>query len=163
MMEVFERRDLPEYDELVRSAETIDVAGYTLRSFSESNEDIFQKRAEDGRPVQVRVLLVDPSCEAARVMEAAEKMPPGHYRTSVDTVMARLGGISGIEIRFVARHLSMMIYRIDGILYTGPFPQHARSKISLTMKLGQGGWLFQRQAEEFDALWNEASTQLSLP
>ncbi|MBB4857158.1 hypothetical protein HNO88_000455 [Novosphingobium chloroacetimidivorans] len=161
MMEVFERRDLPEYDALVRDAEIIDVAGYTLRSFSESNQDIFLRRASEGRAVKVRILLVDPSCEAARVMEASEKTSLGYYRTNVDALLARLGSIEGIEIRYLSRHLSMMIYRIDGVLYTGPFPQHGRSRVALTMKLGKGGWLFERQAEEFDSLWAEASIQLS--
>ena len=156
MLTVYKRRDLPEYDSLIQRSSRIDVAGYTLRSFSESNAEYLSRRAADGNPVKVRVLLVDPSCEASRVMEAAEQMPPGSYDNSVATTIARLGSVKGAEIRFLPRHLSMMIYRIDGILYTGPFPQNGLSKVSLTFKLGHGGWLFQKQVEEFEGLWNDA-------
>lgn len=155
--EVFNRRDLPEYDALVCKAKVIDVAGYTLKSFTESNEGTFRRRAGEGNPVHIRVLLVDPGCEAARVMEAAERAASGTYRSSTDLVAAHLGDIQNVEIRYVARHLPMMIYRIDDILYCGPFPQDGRSKTALTFKLGQGGWLFDRQLDEFEALWNAAA------
>jgi hypothetical protein len=160
LLEAHERRDLPEYDGLVRRAEEIDVAGYTLRSFSETNEQILRQRAASGKPIKVRVLVVDPQCEAAAVMENAEHLPHGTYQAVLTGLRAKLEDIEGVEIRTVRHHLPMMIYRIDKILYTGPFPLDGTSRMALTLKLGLGGWLFQRQRAEFDALWAQAAAAL---
>ncbi len=157
LLAVFERRDLSEYDDQVRTASQIDVAGYTLKSFSETNAGVLQERAAVGRPVTVRVLIVDPSCEAARFMEQAEDLPKGAYSDNLCSLLQRLAGIQGVEIRTVRRNLPMMIYRIDRTLYTGPFPMDGRSRMALTLKLGSGGWLFVRQRAEFDSLWREAT------
>ncbi len=154
----FERRNLPEYELLVPKADAIDVAGYTLKSFSEQNEHHLQYRASKGKPITVRILLVDPLTEAAKVMEAAEGMNPGTYKGLCDSVISRLGHIEGVKIRFLGRPLSMMIYRIDKFLYTGPFPASGKSSVAFTLKLEDPGWLYEHQTKEFDALWSEART-----
>ena len=152
----FERRNLPEYETLVPKADAIDVAGYTLKSFSEQNDHHLRARADQGKPINVRILLVDPSTEAAAVMEQSEGLEPGTYRSLCDSVVKRLGDIEGVKIRFLGRPLSMMIYRIDKFVYTGPFPASGKSGTAFTLKLEESGWLEERQIKEFDELWGEA-------
>ena len=161
LLEAYDRRDLPEYDELVLHAQEIDVAGYTLRSFSETNEQTLRQRAADGNPISVRVLVVDPNCEAASAMEKAERLPPGTYQSVLMGLRTKLEGIAGVQIRTVSHHLPMMIYRIDGTLYTGPFPMDGTSRMALTLRLGLGGWAYQRQRAEFEALWDQAEVESS--
>lgn len=156
LMTVHKRRDLPEYDAAVRVAEEIDVAGYTLRSFSDTNAQTLRQRATGGKPIKLRVLVVDPTCEAAIMMEHSEQLPSGTYQGLLSGLRSKLEGIKGVEIRTVRYHLPMMIYRIDKILYTGPFPLDSTSRMATTIKLGLGGWLYHRQRDEFDALWEAA-------
>lgn len=152
----FERRNLSEYETLVPDADAIDVAGYTLKSFSEQNIHHLTSRASKRKPISVRVLLVDPSTEAARAMEKAEDLPAGTYERLCEALHQRLGTIDGVEIRLLGRPLSMMIYRIDKFIYTGPFPASGRSSTAFTLKLEDPGWLYEHQKREFDSLWNEA-------
>ena len=158
LLAAYERRDLGEYDNLVGRASQIDIAGYTLKSFSETNASILRDRATAGNAVTVRVLVVNPDDEAAKQMEHAEGLSKGAYQASFRSLQGRLSGIGGVQIRTIRRHLPMMIYRIDQTLYTGPFPTDGRSRMALTLKLGLGGWLFLRQRAEFDALWEMADT-----
>jgi hypothetical protein len=102
-------------------------------------------------------LIVDPDCEPAKLMERSEGLTEGAYRANFHSLQERLAGIEGVKIRTIRRHLPMMIYRIDQTLYTGPFPMDGRSRMALTLKLGVGGWLFDRQRAEFEALWQEAA------
>lgn len=157
LLEAFERRDLPEYDSLVVAAGEIDVAGYTLKSFSETNENVLRQRAKAGKPISVRMLLVDPECAAAKIMESSEGLPEGGYRSNFESLRSRLVDLPHLEIRTLPRHLPMMIYRIDRTLYTGPFPVDGRSRMALTLKLGLDGWLFERQLAEFNTLWEQAT------
>jgi hypothetical protein len=48
-----------------------------------------------------------------------------------------------------------MIYRIDDVLYTGPYPFRSPSRTAFTFKFKKGGWLFGRQCSDFDLLWND--------
>lgn len=148
-------RNLSEYDTLVANAKVIDVTGYTLKSFSEQNEAHFRKRAETCSPIKVRVLLVHPESEAAKIMEGAENLQPGQYAGSCNAVIKRLSGIDGVTIKLLRQHLSMMVYRIDETLYTGPYPDSGRSATAFTLKVGNG-WLFDQQMEDFEALWKKA-------
>lgn len=155
LVAAYRRRNLTEeYDELVKDAKVIDVTGYTLKSFSEQNEEVLRARAKR-KPIKVRILLVDPDSEASKIMEAAENQSAGQYAGSRDALLKALGDIKGVEIRLSKRHLSMMVYRIDDTLFTGPYPASAKSANALTLKIGQG-WLFGKQMEDFDELWKAA-------
>ncbi|EZH77033.1 hypothetical protein AU05_01105 [Ectopseudomonas composti] len=156
LVAAYRRRNLTEeYDALVKDAKVIDVTGYTLKSFSEQNEEVLRERARKRKPIRVRVLLVDPDSEASRIMEAAENQSAGQYAGSRDALLKALGDIKGVEVRLSKRHLSMMIYRIDNTLFTGPYPASAKSANAFTLRIGQG-WLFQKQMDDFDALWKAA-------
>lgn len=157
LVAAYPRRNLTEeYDALVANAKVIDVTGYTLKSFSEQNEEVLRKRAEQQSPVLVRILLVDPESESSKIMQHAENLSTGQYSGSRDSLLKSLGNIPGVEVRLSPRHLSMMIYRIDNILFTGPYPASAKSAKAFTLKLGRG-WLFDRQMEDFEALWKLGS------
>lgn len=153
LIAVYRQRNLvEEYDALVAHAKHIDVTGYTLKSFTEQNEEVLRARAKEENPVKVRILLVDPDSEASQIMQKAENQPMGQYAGSRDSLFRSLGDISGIEVRISKQHLSMMIYRIDETLFTGPYPVSAKSAKAFTFKLGKG-WLFDKQMEDFEALW----------
>jgi hypothetical protein len=132
------------------------VTGYSLRSFSEQNEQIFRNRANEGKPITARILIVNPKSAASTLMEKAENLSPGQYQAALEALVRKLQQVDGISIRLIDRHLSMMIYRIDEVMYTGPYPHTGGSSIALTFKLGQG-WIFARQLEDFEALWKEAT------
>lgn len=154
ILAVYERRDLvDEYDKYVKGCAKIAVAGYTLTAFTESNEQYFRKRAQQGKPVDVRMLLVDPLSEWARAMEATEEKAPGSYAQAYEHILAKLRDIPGIELRLLRRPLPMMVYAIDQVVYTGPYPHRGASRMATTLKLGGGGWLYERQLREFQALW----------
>ena len=157
LVAAYQRRDLPEYDAKVREDAEIDIAGYTLRSFSETNEEVLRQRVVAGKPVRVRALLVDPESEAARFLERSESLTEGTYAANLLRFRKRMANIEGFEVRTIKRHLPMMIYRIDDVLYTGPFPTDGRSRMAATLKLGLNGWLFERQKDDFEKLWQDAS------
>ncbi|MWV15196.1 MULTISPECIES: hypothetical protein [Pseudomonadaceae] len=160
LVAAYPRRNLTEeYDALVADAKVIDVTGYTLKSFSEQNEAVLRARAAKGKPIRVRILLVDPDSEASQIMEAAENQSAGQYLGSRNALLKALGNIEGVEVRLSKRHLSMMVYRIDDTLFTGPYPASAKSATAFTLKLGKG-WLFEKQMEDFDALWQTASVAM---
>ena len=61
---IFKRRDLEEYKEIVYNAKkSIDITGYSLRGFYESNKDIILEKCEKYKNFLVRIILVNPSSQ----------------------------------------------------------------------------------------------------
>ncbi len=145
-----------EYGVLVARAKVIDVTGYTLTAFSEQNKEHFIACVKAKKPIKARILLVDPDSEAAGIMAAAENKEVSQYLASHRTLIKSLSGLKGVHIKITKRHLSMMVYRIDDVLFTGPYPFTGNSTTATTLKVGRG-WLFDRQMEDFDRLWEEAA------
>lgn len=46
-----------------------------------------------------------------------------------------------------------MIYRIDDVMYVGPYFYKMNSKATNTFKLKKKGWLFEKYQEEFNNMW----------
>lgn len=146
-------RALDDYENHLTSFSSIDVCGYTLVAFTESNESRMREKAKKGDSFKVRMLLVDPRCSAAVLLEEAENKSEGTYAKALKTTQMQLIGLEKhVEIRLLQRSLPMMIYRIDNVLYTGPYPHIGASRNAITLKL-EGGWLFKRQQDEFESLW----------
>lgn len=157
LLAVQNRRDLGEYEPLVRKAYQIDVAGYTLRSFTEANIGHIRERLGSGSPIRVRMLMVDPSTSIAKAMQKNEGHPPGSYTKSHKAVQSLLAGLEeSVEVRTIDFPLPAMIYRIDDILYTGPYPKNEPSRLATTYKIGRKGWMFEKTIKEFESLWSEA-------
>jgi hypothetical protein len=155
IQEAYQNRALNEYDLLVPKANSIDVTGYSLKSFTEQNIDILVDRAKSKKPIQVRVLIVDPKSEASRIMEKAEGDAEGTYQNAYDSLMKKIGHIDGVEIRLLKRPISMMVYRIDNVLFTGYYPFTGRSRNAFTLKI-IGGWIFKELTEDFQQLWKSS-------
>ena len=46
-----------------------------------------------------------------------------------------------------------MIYRIDNVMYVGPYFYKKSSKSTNTIRLRSDGWLFREYQSEFDNMW----------
>ena len=165
LQQVFERRNLEEYEPQVKKSSHIWVTGYTLRAFTESNEPIFRERVRRGDKFSVRMLLVDPESHIAIMMEAAERQSSGSYKASFLTTRQQLAGLDEhIQIRLLKKPLPSMIYMLDSTLYTGPYPNKGSSRHAFTLKIEANSWLFDRQKEEFEGRWGTATpVELKLP
>lgn len=156
LIEAHKKRDLDVYDELVKHFKSIDVVGYSLRGFSESHLSTITKLCKGNNQLKVRILVVDPDSDYSKDREQIEKYPQNTFRTSIEKINTDIAGISNIELRKKAFHLSTMIFRIDDIMFVGPHLYTQPSKPTTTLELKSSGWLFDVYNDEFDKLWETA-------
>jgi hypothetical protein len=155
---VHRRRNLDEYHAKVGGLENrLDVTGYSLRSFLDSHGGVIKDKSLQKRPPRVRLLLVDPSCEASKSQEEIEEFDPGTFAGSVQRVIKLLAPLEGIEVRLLPFALSTMIFRVDDIMWTGPYFGSGSSAATLTLEIEQGGWMFGEYEKEFDGMWSRAT------
>lgn len=152
---VYKKRDLDEYDEFIISAkESIDVMGYSLRGFFQSYKDILLDKAKKNSDFKVRILLVNPDSEFSKWREKNEDGKEfGTYKKSLKVIQTGFETSPNIDIKLIDAPLSYMIYRIDNVMYVGPYFYGKSSKSTNTIKLDKEGWLFKEYQLEFDHMW----------
>lgn len=152
---VYRKRDLDEYDALVKKAQSIDITGYSLRAFSQSYQDIIINSLSKNENFLLRMIVVSPDSEFSKNKEELEHngMCRDVFRSSCEDLFAAFKGIPRVEIRVIDCALSTMIYRIDDVMYVGPQFVKEASKASFTMRIKRGGWVFSEYQEEFNKLW----------
>ena len=156
---IFKRRDLDEYNELVRNAKkSIDITGYSLRGFYESNKDVILEKCKKNKKFIVRIILVNPLSQFSASRDAEENENDSKlFKEMYNTLKKWSRKSDAIEIRLIDTPLSDMVYRIDDIMYTGPYFYKKSSKETYTNRLKKDGWLFEMYQENFDRMWENAS------
>lgn len=155
---IFKRRDLDEYNELVNKAtKSIDITGYSLRGFYESNKDIIIKKCAKNKRFKVRIILVNPTSQFSINRDVEENEEGSRlFEETYNNLLKWSRKTENIEIRLVDVPLSDMIYRIDDVMYTGPYFHKISSKETYTNRLKCTGWLFKTYQENFDRMWDDA-------
>lgn len=154
---IFEKRDLDEYDHLIKNAKnSIDVSGYSLRGFYQSYKDILIEKVSRNSNFSIRLLLVDPDSMSSRYRENNEDGEvTGIYKQSFSVLKAGFSNYPNIEIRTIDIPIGYMVYRIDDVMYVGPYFYKKNSKSTNTIKLAKNGWLYKEYQKEFDNMWED--------
>ncbi|WP_417783650.1 hypothetical protein [Terasakiella pusilla] len=152
----YNRRNLDKYNELVTDCREIDIAGYSLRSFHESNKKLLLDKIKNGRMDKIRIILTNPESEFAKAQEETEGVAEGTFLKALETLNSSFKGIGEIEIRILNRPVSTMIYRLDDTLFYGPYLS-AYSTSTVTYECQRNGWMFNVYQDEFDRMWEDAA------
>lgn len=155
--EIYNKRDLDEYDVLIKKAKkSIDVMGYSLRSFYQSYKDILLDKTNKNKMFKIRILLVEPDSMSSQWRENNEDGEiSGTYKNSLKVIKRGFENRVNIEIKTIDIPLGHMIYRIDDVMYVGPYFYRKNSKSTSTIRLNKEGWLFKEYQLEFDNMWEE--------
>ena len=155
---IFKRRDLDEYNELVnRAKKSIDITGYSLRGFYESNKDFILRKCNKNKSFKVRIILVNPDSQFSINRDVEENEAGSRlFIETYNNLLKWSSKSENIQIRLIDAPLSDMLYRIDDVMYTGPYFYRTSSKETYTNKLKSTGWLFKAYQENFDRMWEDA-------
>lgn len=153
MMKIEERRDLEEYYPLMEKAQNVDVVGYSLRGFYDGHRDTIQALSERNDGFRLRIVVPDPESNASKEREAVEYRDcEGRFAQSIATLCDSMARLRGVEIYYINFAPSTMIFRIDGIMYVGPYFVGKASKVTLTERYDSPGWAFEKYLNEFNEL-----------
>lgn len=146
LIDVFPRRDQSkEYDDLLKKAEkNIDVLGLGLNIFREDNEVIIKEKALQG--VSIRLLVIDPASPVTAVRSYQEKDLAGEmikipikkleiYVKEVNKSIDKSNKGKKIQIKYYNAISSTMIFRIDNVMFVGPYFHKIPSRTTITFKI----------------------------
>lgn len=157
---IFSKRDIDRYDELMKKlCKCVDITGYSLRGFFESFRDIAIEKVIKDNQIKVRILIVDTDSIFSKDRERIEGYQEGTFKDSINRIKSYFSAYpNNIEIRKINFQLPFMIFRIDNIMFMGPYLS-GPSKSTVTFEIDKNGWLFKVFEKEFDKLW-ESSTKV---
>jgi hypothetical protein len=158
-------RDLKEeYSALLNSAsKKIDVLGLGLNKFREDNGEIVKQKCLQG--VQVRFLVIDPESDSFKMrnLEEGDKMGETirapqekllEYVADTNQAVATKAAGKKIQIKYYKSSPTTMIFRIDDVMFVGPYLHKRVSRNTCTFKLEKGE-LFSQYEDHFEKLWND--------
>lgn len=166
LRDVYPRRDQSqEYAELLNGAEkNIDVLGLGINQFREDNGEIVKEKALEG--VLVRFLVVDPKSPITAIRSYQENDLKGEtieipleklkmYVKSVNKTIDELKKGEKIRIKFYNAVPSTMIFRIDDVMFVGPYLHKISSRTTITFKIEGDTEIFKQYEKHFNDLWND--------
>jgi len=155
---VYPKRDLDRYDKLIKElSNCIDITGYSLRGFFESFRDIVIEKVRKNNRIKIRILVVDYNSVFSKEREKMEGYSEGTFKDSVKKIKFYFSKYpNNIEIRKINFQLTSMIFRIDNVMFIGPYLFQRPSKPTVTFELDINGWLFKVFETEFDELWKNS-------
>lgn len=166
LIDVFQRRNLSqEYSELLVKAEKqIDVLGLGLDHFREDNSEIVKAKALEG--VLVRLLAIKPESQVSSIRSYQENDLRGEtieiplqklksYVRDVNRTIDKLDKGNKIQLKFYNAVPSTMIFRIDSVMFVGPYLHKIPSRNTITYKLEIDTEVFKQYDKHFNDLWND--------
>jgi len=171
LLEVYPRRDQSkEYENLLKKAEkNIDVLGLGLNQFREDNEAIIKEKALQG--VEIRLLVIDPKSPVTAVRSYQEndlagemiKIPIQKLKRYVNEVNESIENEKKgkkIQIKYYNAVSSTMIFRIDNVMFVGPYFHKIPSRTTITFKIENDTEIFNQYSRHFNDLWNDKECKL---
>lgn len=163
LLKVFPHRSVrmrEEYDGRLKKAREIDILGFGQSSFRQDYSDQFKDLSSRAL---LRILLIDPSfptseCSLANLRDLEEGNSLDQIRKDVEAFINTAKKISGLDksrfkIRLCRTIPSVSVFRIDNVIFWGPYFVKEQSRNSPTILVQQGP-LFDRLKGHFDQIWS---------
>lgn len=164
LLKVFPHRSVrmrEEYDALLKDAKEVDVLGFGQSSFRQDYSDQFKQLSSHAT---LRIILVDPDFPVpqnsfADLRDGEEGNRAGQIRRDVEEflkVVRQTPGLSRtrFKIKLFRAIPSVSLFRIDDLIFWGPYLIGSQSRNTPTMLVQRGGFLFDRFKQHFDQIWN---------
>jgi hypothetical protein len=171
LVKVFPSRSVrirDEYEHRIKNAKEIDILGFGQSSFREDYQERFEQLSKQAR---LRVMLLDPDYPSrenslADIRDREEGNASGQIRTDVELFESAVKKLVGsnrpnFKVRRLRAIPSVSIFRIDDVIFWGPYLVGQQSRNTPTLLVKRGGFLFAQLKQHFENIWS--SDQHSTP
>lgn len=164
LLKIFPHRSVrmrEEYDSRLKGAREVDILGFGQSSFREDYSNRFRELSSQA---VFRILLIDPGFPSsennfASLRDAEEGNYPGKIQNDVQEFIRMAKQVieldkSRFKIRTCKAIPSISLFRIDDVIFWGPYFIKEQSRNSPTFLVRRGGSLFDRLKAHFDQIWS---------
>lgn len=152
---------------LEKAEKNIDVLGLGLNQFREEHSEILKHKALEG--ITVRLLVVKPNSKISSIRSYQENDLRGEtieisldklekYVKEINEIISKSKKGKKIQLKYYDVIPSTMIFRIDNIMFIGPYLHQVPSRNTITFKAEKNTKIFKQYIEHFDKLWHDKYT-----
>ena len=135
-----------------------DIMAFGLKSLRDGNHQGIVNMLERG--AKIRILSVDPDCEALKERDVQEKKAPGSTALSIRQLQEWVNELSSkyqgqIQLR-LSKYLPSEFYcRVDDSIFVGPYQYGKESQQVITIEFKNPGKAFSYYETYFNSIWND--------
>lgn len=149
-----------EYAERLKKASTqIDILGFGLKDF---RRDYMEELGVLSVKAQVRILVLDPESAYSSQRDLEENQSKGVIESEVREFIERFRSLYGkdshaLQLRKYRSLPEVNIFRIDKDIFWGPYLVERASSNTPTIRVRQGGYMFDALESHFERIWEDFS------
>jgi hypothetical protein len=151
---------------LEKVKDNLDAVAFGLSSFRSKYGNKMEKILKKG--VNVRILTMNPNGNFVNQRDVEEGSVPGNTKQSIDALviwakqMNQKSKRGKIQIKGYNCMTLNFYWRMDNIVYVGPYWFGYKSGDTVTYSFRKGGKGFELYSSYFERLWNDANNNLQL-
>jgi len=114
----FAREEIAAQLQIASNIDVLAIRGLGLLGL---NDSLLRSRLAGGAEANVRIMLLDPDCEAtaARALEVGES--PQEFAAGIRMTMSRLEGLPGVEVYLYDQVPVWRVIRLDSVMFVSSF------------------------------------------
>jgi len=145
--------------ELMKTKYCIDVIAFGLGSFRSKHTSKVETCLRKG--VNIRILTMDPESSYVGIRDAEENKSMGTTKHSIEQLVQWADALNKKELKgkiVIKGYSSMTLdfyWRVDDVVYVGPYWYGVDSQQTITYKFVDGGQGFTQYTEYYETLWED--------
>jgi hypothetical protein len=142
----------------------IDIIGFGLKDF---RRDYIAELGALSAKANIRILLIDPATELARLRDGEEHQSAGTIAREVEEFITQYSQLYGaspppkLALRLYTCLPSVNIFRIDNDIFWGPYFVGRASGNTATFRVRRGGTLYDQLLQHFEEIWDHHSKPIT--
>ncbi|MER7556887.1 helix-turn-helix transcriptional regulator [Nocardioides sp. NPDC126508] len=114
----FAREEIAAQLQIASNIDVLAIRGLGLLGL---NDSLLRSRLTGGSDVNVRIMLLDPDCEATAVRAAEVGEGPQEFAAGIRMTMSRLGGLPGVQVYLYDQMPVWRVIRLDTVMFVSTF------------------------------------------
>lgn len=145
---------------MIPGVKELDGIAFGLKTFRDAHTADIENCLNNG--IRIRLLIMDPELPFVKQRELEEKEVEGQISASISHLLTWAKELKkktkgNISIKYYNSMTLDFYWRIDDVLYVGPYLFGRASQATLTYKYEKGGLGYKEYTEYFESLWDDKS------
>ncbi|MEI7055632.1 helix-turn-helix transcriptional regulator [Nocardioides sp. CCNWLW239] len=114
----FAREEIAAQLQIASNIDVLAIRGLGLLGL---NDSLLRSHLTGGAGANVRIMLLDPDCEATAVRAAEVGESPQEFAAGIRMTMSRLGGLPGVQVYLYDQMPVWRVIRLDTVMFVATF------------------------------------------
>lgn len=151
---------------LKRAERNVDIIAFGISSYREQQTELTSRLLDKG--VNFRIITMDPNSKFAKQRDSEEKVLSGQTSKSISDLISWAVNMNSksksgnIQIKGYSCMTLDFYWRVDNVIYIGPYLYGLASQRTISFKYCNGGKGFEYYTDYFNKLWSDQKLLVQL-